>query len=59
MDETALRALKDMQDVMPGDAGAVRIPQGTEDKLVRALILYLNHVLQKPLKSAELFLDAL
>ncbi len=59
MDEMALCALKDMQDVMPKDAGTVRIPEDMEDKLLRALILYLNHVLQKPLKSAELFLDAL
>jgi recombinational DNA repair protein (RecF pathway) len=59
MDETALSALKDMQDVMPGDAGALRLEREAEDKLLRALILYLDHVLQKPLKSAEMFLKTL
>ena len=59
MDERALHALITMQNVLPKDAGTVRIPEGVEKKLLDALLMYLNHILQKPLRSTKLFLDAL
>ena len=59
MDDKALGALQAMQNVLPRNAGTVRLPKDTEKKLLGALIQYTDHVLQKPLKSTKLFLDTL
>ena len=59
LDGKALQALIGMQDVLPRDAGSVCIDKDTEKKLLGALIRYLDHMLQKPLKSTKMFLDAL
>ena len=53
MDNAALEALKSMQHILPKDAGTVVIPAAAEKKLKKVLIAYLEHELQKPLRSSK------
>ena len=53
MDNAALEALKSMQYILPKDAGTVVIPPAVEKKLKKVLIAYLEHELQKPLRSSK------
>ena len=49
-------ALKQLARALPADIGTLDIPAGTQDRLKRALVHYLEHVLQKPLKTSAFVL---
>jgi len=52
LDAEVLEALARMARTSPGDIAALDIAQKTQEKLKKALVTYLMHVLQKPLKTA-------
>jgi len=56
MDAEVLEALARMARTAPGDIASVDIAPNTEEKLKKALVTYLTHVLQKPLKTAAFVL---
>jgi len=56
LDAEVLEALALMARTAPGDIAALDIAQKTQDKLKKALVAYLTHVLQKPLKTAAFVL---
>jgi DNA repair protein RecO (recombination protein O) len=56
LDSDVLEALSRMARTAPGDIAAVDIAPKTEEKLKKALVTYLTHVLQKPLKTAAFVL---
>ena len=51
--EGVVAALRAMADILPKDINSARIPEGVEEKLKQLLIAYLEHALQKPLKSSK------
>jgi hypothetical protein len=56
LDTDVLEALACMARTAPGDIGTVDIAADTQEKLKKALVSYLEHVLQKPLKTASFVL---
>jgi DNA repair protein RecO (recombination protein O) len=56
LDDDILTALSCMARTSPGDIGTVDIAADTQEKLKKALVSYLEHVLQKPLKTASFVL---
>jgi DNA repair protein RecO (recombination protein O) len=56
LDEDVLDALSRMARTAPADIGALIIPEDTQRRLKQALVGYLEHVLQKPLKTAAFVL---
>lgn len=55
-DNDLIDALKQMARTPPGDIGSIDLPQDVQDRLKKALVHYLEHVLQKPLKTASFVL---
>lgn len=53
IDETVITAMRKMARTAPGDIGTVHINEATEKQLGSLLIAYLEHVLQRPLKTAR------
>ena len=49
-------ALKQLARTAPGDIGSINLPQEVQDRLKKALVHYLEHVLQKPLKTTAFVL---
>jgi DNA repair protein RecO (recombination protein O) len=57
LDAEVLEALARMAHTPPGDIAALDIAPKAQEKLKKALVTYLTHVLQKPLKTAAFVLD--
>ena len=53
VEKSVVKALRDMQDVMPSEINKVAFEKGTEAKLLRLLVDYLEYVLQKPLMTSK------
>jgi len=56
LDADVLETLARLAHTAPGDMGIVEIAAGTQEKLKKVLVSYLEHVLQKPLKTAAFVL---
>jgi len=56
VETSVIKALKDMQDVLPSDIGKVANAQSTQIKLLAVLVDYLEYVLGKPLKTSKYIL---
>lgn len=59
IDSEFISAMKSMEDILPRDINKVKISKRIEKKLISVLIDYLEHELQKPLKSSRFIKDAL
>ena len=59
IDRAAIDALKGMERILPKDIAKVSLSALTEKKLLQVLIAYLEHTLQKPLKSSRFIDNAL
>ena len=51
-------ALRQLARTAPGDIRGIDLPQAIQDRLKRALVHYLEHVLQKPLKTTSFVLNS-
>ncbi len=49
-------ALRQMARTGPGDIGSINLSEGLQDRMKKALVHYLEHVLQKPLKTTAFVL---
>jgi DNA repair protein RecO (recombination protein O) len=56
LDGDVLEALARMARTAPGDIGCIALPEDVQDRLKKALVHYLEHVLQKPLKTTAFVL---
>ncbi len=56
MESDVTEALRELAKTAPGDIGSLSLPQEVQDRTKRALVHYLEHVLQKPLKTTAFVL---
>ena len=53
VEKSVVKALRDMQGVMPSEIGKVAFGGSTEAKLLRLLVDYLEYVLTRPLLTSR------